>query len=1028
MDHRIALSPETTLHFNTDAIYTIRGETGRGGSCIVYDSSYRTNAGDEKTVRIRECYPYGAGLKRDKDGRLLCESDGNKIFEEAKARMYRDFRVCNQLFYAEETSDAIINPLNIYEANNTVYIVTLWSRENALQNTVIENLRKCLSIVRQTAAAINSIHSAGFLYLDIKPENIAVINSSSGRVQLFDFDSLFPISAIWDPDPFTRYRLSYTKGFAAMELRRGQISSLGKHTDVYGIGALLFYLLFGRTPDAPDCNRSAKYDFTRILYPRSYPDRLFVQLTDFFHRSLAAFPLDRFQTMTEMLKELESIEALANPAYPYLVTSSFGTPERMIGREAEIEALDRSCKEHTDGTLFISGMGGIGKSTLVRHYLSLHHEEWDSIAYLFFNNSLRRTILNDDMLRINGTEQMPEEKETEYFQRKLRKLRDIVHRDRVLLVIDNFEDIRDPDLDRILTLGCKTLIITRLDPGSLNLPVMKIGPLSKTDELIQLFVLYLNRDVSEEERSILNHIITTLSGHTLAIELFARQISNCFLTLPDALEMLQKHGILHIGTVPVDYQRDDSILYEQTETIITQLFESNSLSSVQISILKALALFPAQGIEAKKLMDLADIKSVEQLYLPVHNGWISRNVNVISLHPLIRDVVRNIPLTAENSRHLTKTLNNLCSAILEESNIEEINISPTVLAPVLAEKLSRFSPADFITNHRKLQEILSTTRDVLDSLRYDSLWDTLEVQKLAQAFVINLPKYEDELILSYGKKLLEAPAHLTPLEIIQTVDAVNSILLERQEYDEAIHLIEFAESYAVDERTKAEYYGLLGAFHDTRDFQGDREKSFKAIINGIEHARKAAPPKRRHLLAEFLLGKMNAITRREFGNLDEFDNLFREISQIIDNECLPYSEIRHGFAIAMGFFWGEVCNDSQQTEQWIGMARSVAEKRWPIGLDYIDKMIIPPAIIYIDLKDFCSCEAILMEGVRICDEYPDFPAYLRKKHDLHRYLLDVYLEGNEPDKARAMIKILDEECEIYDFPDTVFPEIRQYLS
>ena len=91
-------------------------------------------------------------------------------------------------------------------------------------------------------------------------------------------------------------------------------------------------------------------------------------------------------------------------------------------------------------------------------------------------------------------------------------------------------------------------------------------------------------------------------------------------------------------------------------------------------------------------------------------------------------------------------------------------------------------------------------------------------------------------------------------------------------------------------------------------------------------------------------------------------------------------------------------------------------------------MIVPPAIIYIDLRNYAACEDVLKEGIEICDNYPELSAYRRKKHDLQRYLLDVYLEGNELDKARKMIFVLDEECRLYGFPDTIQTEVRQYLK
>ena len=52
----------------------------------------------------------------------------------------------------------------------------------------------------------------------------------------------------------------------------------------------------------------------------------------------------------------------------------------------------------------------------------------------------------------------------------------------------------------------------------------------------------------------------------------------------------------------------------------------------------------------------------------------------------------------------------------------------------------------------------------------------------------------------------------------------------------------------------------------------------------------------------------------------------------------------------------------------------------------------------------------------------------RKKNDLHRCLLDVYLESGNRKMLRRTLSVYDNECKAYGFPDTVFPEIREYLG
>lgn len=95
-----------------------------------------------------------------------------------------------------------------------------------------------------------------------------------------------------------RVRISYSAGFAALEQKTAEIKKLGKHSDVFSVGALLFYLLFGHVPNAFDCQSDAVYDFESGIYqPSQYQDSLFRDLTDFFHHSIASYYADRYSDL-----------------------------------------------------------------------------------------------------------------------------------------------------------------------------------------------------------------------------------------------------------------------------------------------------------------------------------------------------------------------------------------------------------------------------------------------------------------------------------------------------------------------------------------------------------------------------------------------------------------------------------------------------------------------------------------------------------------------------------------------------------
>ncbi|MGN0240105.1 MAG: hypothetical protein ACI4CS_00305 [Candidatus Weimeria sp.] len=285
--------------------YIITGELGRGGSCITYEGYYLTNTGDRHFVRIKECYPFYLNLKRDSKYHLICPDRERNEFNAAIRQMAEDFHVLTEIYYRDENYDSFVNTIDIYNANGTAYLVSSYGSSQTLGQRRPETLRSAVKVTRACAYTIGLLHKAGYLYLDLKPENILVSYGQTERIELFDMDSLlrFPVRK----SDHAR-RISYSDGFAAIELQMGQLKKFTPATDVYGIGALLFFLLFGRTPSASDCERDAEYDFTDSCYPYSaYTNRSMAEITDFFHNTLAAYYRDRYQDMDLVCEKSDDI-------------------------------------------------------------------------------------------------------------------------------------------------------------------------------------------------------------------------------------------------------------------------------------------------------------------------------------------------------------------------------------------------------------------------------------------------------------------------------------------------------------------------------------------------------------------------------------------------------------------------------------------------------------------------------------------------------------------------------------------------
>ncbi len=474
MDYRTALQAQTKLCFsgkNDEKVnYNIVREIGRGSSCIVYEVANETTTGDTKLYRLKEFYPYKLRVKRDAGGRLIPDDSEQVLFKEMQDKMREDFKAANKLFYSDGVAGMLTDQLNVYDYNDTIYVVSTYSAEKTLGTYKPVSIKECISLVKQVAYVVDKIHRQGYLYLDIKPQNVLVMESMQNRIQLFDFDSLISLNEIRNSN-YSDIRFSYSKGFAAIELQTAKIKHIGYQTDVYAVGALLFYLLFGYVPTAPDCESDAIYQFDEIQYSsKKCDDKLFNALTGFFHSTLANYYLDRYECMNITLDKLGELETLADENMPRIYSTRFPYSTYVVGREKKFEEIDEFISDPEQHCMFLTGMEGIGRSTLIRGYLQKRRQAFDTILYMQFEGSMETTIANDSNIHINTLKNSENEMSKDrYFDKKVRKIREFVEDKKALIVIDDFSGVIDRDTLKVLQIGCKIIMI------SMNKPKYKNG-------------------------------------------------------------------------------------------------------------------------------------------------------------------------------------------------------------------------------------------------------------------------------------------------------------------------------------------------------------------------------------------------------------------------------------------------------------------------------------------------------------------------------------------------------------------------
>ena len=76
-------------------------------------------------------------------------------------------------------------------------------------------------------------------------------------------------------------------------------------------------------------------------------------------------------------------------------------------------------------------------------------------------------------------------------------------------------------------------------------------------------------------------------------------------------------------------------------------------------------------------------------------------------------------------------------------------------------------------------------------------------------------------------------------------------------------------------------------------------------------------------------------------------------------------------------------------------------------IEIIDQIIIPAADMLLELEDEKGSETLLHHALSICAQLEQLLPYQRRRTDLYKCLLDVYIQMDDREKARKMEQILN---------------------
>lgn len=220
--------------------YIIGRVLGRGG----FGATYLAYSAElSRPVAIKEYYPTGIA-NRGKGEEKICivSADKVEVFSKGAKRFYEEAQTMARF----TRSRNVITVYEFFHANDTVYYSMEYLEGISLKGYMDKkrsplNQKEAIKVMRSLAEALADIHEAKTLHRDVSPDNIFIC--SNGDIKLIDFGAAKQVIG----DERMVYSVVLKQGYAPAEQYK-ETGNQGPWTDIYALGASIYYALSGQTP------------------------------------------------------------------------------------------------------------------------------------------------------------------------------------------------------------------------------------------------------------------------------------------------------------------------------------------------------------------------------------------------------------------------------------------------------------------------------------------------------------------------------------------------------------------------------------------------------------------------------------------------------------------------------------------------------------------------------------------------------------------------------------------------------------
>ncbi len=238
------------------------------------------------------------------------------------------------------------------------------------------SLNEFFHIAIKIASTLEGLHGNRIIHKDIKPANI-LINPTTDEIKLIDFSiaTLLPreIQFLTNPN-ILEGTLAYISPEQTGRMNRG----IDYRTDFYSLGVTFFQLLTGQLPFSTRDPMELVYSHIakQPLKASRINSNIPLILSEIISKLMGKNAEDRYQSALGLKHDLEMCQSqwqeTENITHFELgvrdISDRFVIPEKLYGRQGEVETLLAAFKRVTEGAtemILIAGFSGIGKTAVV---------------------------------------------------------------------------------------------------------------------------------------------------------------------------------------------------------------------------------------------------------------------------------------------------------------------------------------------------------------------------------------------------------------------------------------------------------------------------------------------------------------------------------------------------------------------------------------------------------------------------------------------------------------------------------------